>query len=199
MVLSNASSERWGPRVIRGLVAGHEGLLYERRPRSVAELLIDAQRWASRDFIVQGERRITGKQHLEAVVRVVGFLRERGVRPRDPVVLLSYNSIEWLVAFWALQSLGAMAVLGNPWWSDAETAVIMRTVKPSLIISDRSRQRFLAPDGDYVAFGELRRLVDGGLSRRSAQVQHGVLPHDELIAHLQGKAEESEEYLGGNH
>jgi long-chain acyl-CoA synthetase len=124
--------------------------------------LIDAQRWASRDFIVQGERRITGKQHLEAVVRVAGFLRERGVRPRDPVVLLSYNSIEWLVAFWALQSLGAMAVLGNPWWSDAETAVIMRTVKPSLIISDRSRQRFLAPDGDYVAFGELRRLVDGG-------------------------------------
>ena len=150
----------WGARVVRGEVAGREGLIYEQRPHSLGELLIDAERWSSREFLVQGERRLTGAQHRNAVARVTRALRARGVAPRDHVFLLGYNQIEWLVAFWALQTIGALAVLGNPWWSDEETANVLQGAAPTLILSDRPRERFSAREADYIDFDELRSLVD---------------------------------------
>src|SRR5918997_2520346 len=162
MSTTTGSSRRWGEHVIRGVVAGHECKVYEHRPRSVAELLADSQRWSARDFIVQGERRITGARHARAVARVARLLRGRGVRPRDPVVLLGYNHVEWLVAFWAVQALGTTAVLGNAWWSDAETAAMLNDVRPSLIISDRAHERFAPTEAGYLSFADLRPLVDTG-------------------------------------
>ncbi|ABE36664.1 AMP-binding enzyme family protein [Paraburkholderia xenovorans LB400] len=156
------AAPRWGTRVVQGIVAGHECKVYEQRPRSVAELLVDAQRWAERDFIVQGARRITGAQHAHAVARVARMLREHGVRTRDPVVLLGYNHIEWLVTFWALQALGATAVLGNAWWSDTETTTVLETVRPTLVISDRARERFGPGDAGFISFSELRPFVEAG-------------------------------------
>ena len=151
---------RWGRLVVDGIVAGHPCKLYAQRPRSVAELLVDAGRWAERDFIVQGTRRLTGAQHAQAVARVAGLLRERGVRPNTPVALLGYNKVEWLVAFWAIQVVGANAVLCNAWWSDPETAAVLETVKPALIISDRARDRFRRDAGPLLALDDLREISD---------------------------------------
>ncbi len=48
----------WGTEVVRG-----DGpvpfLVYEQRRRRVTELLDDAARWADRDHLVQGDRRVT--------------------------------------------------------------------------------------------------------------------------------------------
>ena len=52
-------------------------------------------------------------------------------------MLLGYNSLEWLVAFWALQWIGAVGVLGNAWWSDEETRSAVGLIEPSAIITDR--------------------------------------------------------------
>lgn len=155
-----APPERWGARVIRGKVADREGLLYECRPRALGELLVDSERWSAREFLIQGDRRLTGAQHSNAVGQVAKALRTRGVAPRDQVLLLGYNQIEWLVAFWALQTIGAVAVLGNPWGSDEETANVLRVAAPSLIISDRPRERYSPCAADHLDFAELRRLVD---------------------------------------
>ena len=51
-------------------------------------------------------------------------------------MLLAYNQIEWLLAFWALQSLGACVVLGNAWWSDTETAAAVTLARPVLLLTD---------------------------------------------------------------
>ena len=40
-------------------------------------------------------------------------LEPLGVRPGDRVMLLAYNSPDWVLALWAVGSAGAVPVLGN--------------------------------------------------------------------------------------
>ncbi|MDT7551532.1 MAG: steroid-24-oyl-CoA synthetase [Pseudonocardiales bacterium] len=127
----------WGREVERATVAGHPCLIYAQRPHSVAELLAAGSRWHERELLIQGARRITGGQHAQAVAAAAAHLRERGVQPGDTVLLLGFNSIEWVVAFWALQTLGAVAAQGNAWWSDAEVAAAVELVEPALALTDR--------------------------------------------------------------
>lgn len=165
---------RWGKRVEEGTVQGHPCRVYAQRPRALAELLLDAQRWAGRPFIVQGERRFTGDDHVRAVARVAQELRARGARPGDSVVLLAYNQVEWMVAFWALQCIGATAVLGNAWWSDEEAAAAIELVGPSMVLTDRAADRPLPAQPVRVQFSELRSCVDD-----MAEVPLVVAPVDE--------------------
>ena len=71
----------WGTEVVRG-----DGpvpfLVYEQRRRRVTELLDDAARWAERDHLVQGRRRVTFAAMTAAADRVAGHLSARGLRPR---------------------------------------------------------------------------------------------------------------------
>lgn len=147
----------WGRAVERTIVAGHPCLVYSRRPRSVSGLLLDARRWGDREYLVQGDRRLTRVGHERAVARVAADLQARGVGTGDRVLLLGFNSIEWVVAFWALQILGAVPALGNAWWGDEEVRHAVRQVLPALAITDRD----LGPDLTRVTFAEVRSLVDG--------------------------------------
>jgi long-chain acyl-CoA synthetase len=147
----------WGREVERATVAGHPCLVYSRRPRSVPELLLDARRWGDREYLVQGDRRLTRTAHEHAIARVAADLRARGVGAGHRVLLLGYNSIEWVVAFWALQILGAVPALGNAWWGDEEAHQAVRQVAPALAITDRD----LGPDLARVTFTDMRSVADG--------------------------------------
>lgn len=131
----------WGREVTEGVVDGHPCRLYAERPHSVAEFLLTARRWADREFLVQGARRLTSAEHERAVARVAAVLREHSVRAGDRVALVGFNSVEWVVSFWAVQTVGATAVLGNAWWSDDELAGALDQADPALVITDRDQRR----------------------------------------------------------
>jgi long-chain acyl-CoA synthetase len=156
---------RWGTRVEPGMLNGHPCLQYAERPRSVAKLLLDAQRWSDREFVVQGARRLSGAGHAQAVARVMTELRQRGVRRGDPVMMLGFNHIEWLVAFWALQCLGAAVVLGNAWWSDEETAHAVNVSNPVLVLTDRGGDYALPEGTPRCRFADLRAAVEAEENR----------------------------------
>lgn len=103
----------------------------------MAELLVEGRRWPDRELLVQGQRRMTRAQHEKAVARVAEVLRDRGVGRGDTVLLLGFNRIEWVLAFWATQALGAVVALGNAWWSDPETAGAIAALAPALAVTDR--------------------------------------------------------------
>ena len=155
-----AAALRWGNQIEQGTVNGHPCRVYATRPHSLAEMFLDAQRWADRPLIVQGSRRLTGDEHARAVARVAQELRRRGARTGDSIVLLGYNHVEWLVAFWALQCIGATAVLGNAWWSDEEAAAAIELVKPSMVLTDRPAGRPLPSGPKRVQFSELQAVVE---------------------------------------
>lgn len=134
--------------------------MYDVHPHSLSELLLDAQRWGDREFIVQGPRRMTHAQHAAAVARVARRLRERGVRRGARILLLAHNQIEWLVAFWAIQCLGATAVLGNAWWSDEETAGAVALAQPLIVLTDRPAERLLPAGPLRLQLAELRQWVE---------------------------------------
>ena len=135
----------WGTEVRRG-----DGpvpfLVYEPRPRRVTDLLDDAGRWADRDHLVQGSRRVTFAQLAVAADQVAARLRERGLRAGDRLLLLAGNSPDWVISLWAGLRLGAVAAPGNRWWSAEELAHAVALVRPAIIVADPRITRFL-PNG----------------------------------------------------
>jgi long-chain acyl-CoA synthetase len=152
--MSDADAPAWGREVTVGVVDGHPCRLYAERPHSVAEFLLTARRWADRELLVQGTRRLTSAEHERAVARVAAVLRDRGVGPGDRVALIGFNSIEWIVSFWAVQAVGGTAVLGNAWWSDDELAAALDQADPVLVITDRDQRR------PALSMAGLREVVD---------------------------------------
>ncbi|MGO8893522.1 MAG: AMP-binding protein, partial [Streptosporangiaceae bacterium] len=102
----------WGTEVARG-----DGpvpfLVYQQRRRRVTQLLDDAARWADRDHLVQGRRRVTFAAMAAAVDGVAGHLAARGLGPGDRLLLLAANSPEWVISLWAGLRLGAVVAPGN--------------------------------------------------------------------------------------
>ncbi|HVE25310.1 MAG TPA: class I adenylate-forming enzyme family protein [Sporichthya sp.] len=128
----------WGIEFGPTTVNGHPGLAFDPRPTEFDHLLIGAERWAEREFLVQGDRRIRhGDFHL-AVPAAATWLERAGVRPGDRVLLLSYNSPDFVLALWGLWWLGAVPVFGNRWWSDTEIEHALTVTKPVLALTDRA-------------------------------------------------------------
>ena len=152
-------AERWGRRVERSTVAGYSCLVYAERPRSMAELLIDARRWSGRTYLVEGERQLGFDAHEAAVTRVAHLLAVAGIGPGKRVLILAFNRLEWVVSFWALQWLGATAVLGNAWWSDSELQAAIKLAAPAAILTDWSGLQ-VSPDVQTISFDAVRIAIE---------------------------------------
>jgi long-chain acyl-CoA synthetase len=127
----------WGRDVVVDSSGPYPVRVYRQRRSLIPDLLLDCRRWADRECLVQGQLRLTFAEHEAAVERVAAELAARGVRPGDPVLLYAANSIAWVVTYWAVLRLGAIAVLGNGWWTSSEVAGAIGTVTPSLIFTDQ--------------------------------------------------------------
>ena len=158
----------WGTEV-RRRQEGIPFLQYEPRRRSLPSLLEDAHRWAGRDHLVQGERRISFEKFLAAVDAVAGDLRQRGIGPVSVVLLLAANCPEWVVSFWAVSRTGAIIAPGNGWWSEEEVDHVLGLIKPALVIGDPKRLAKITDGGAAATLdvSEIRRPR----GRRPAQRQ----------------------------
>ena len=156
----------WGTEVARG-----DGpvpfLVYEQRRRRVSELLDDAARWADRDHLVQGRRRVTFAAMAAAVDQVAGHLAARGLGPGDRLLLLAANSPEWVISLWAGLRLGAVVAPGNRWWSTEEIAHAIALTAPAVIIADTEMARLL-PAGTGTGTGPAVVPVAGIRAAQSA-------------------------------
>ncbi|PWI12124.1 AMP-dependent synthetase [Streptomyces sp. NWU339] len=129
-------ADLWGTEAVNTGYAGHPGLVLEPRPTSLATMLTGVERWADRCFLVQGERRISFAQFLGALEPAAADLADRGVRAGDHILILAYNSPDWVLALWAAWRVGAVPVLGNRWWSTGEIDHALELTRPALVITD---------------------------------------------------------------
>jgi acyl-CoA synthetase (AMP-forming)/AMP-acid ligase II len=135
------------------VVLGSKMTVFRDRRTSLRELVESSRELGDRDYIVDGDRRISYAQHHAAVARVARHLTGSGVGKGDRVAILGRNSIEWVTTFWATVSLGAIAVGLNAWWSDVELQHALDDCQPTVLIDDMSR---IAPfmDGPMVPMPE---------------------------------------------
>jgi long-chain acyl-CoA synthetase len=128
--------QTWGDRVVPGTYAGHPGLLYDASPTSLSALLQTEPRWEGRDYLVQGDRRISHPQFRSAVPAAAARLAALGVGRGDRVVLHSYNRLEFVLATWATWWLGAVPVYANRWWSSSELDHALSVTAPRAVLTD---------------------------------------------------------------
>src|SRR4051812_33868822 len=106
--------------------------------------LADSAAFGDRDYLVQGDRRLTYTEHAVAVRRLANVLAtDYRVEHGDRVAILGANSIEWVVAMWATVSLGAIVVAGNAWWTAGEAEYSLGRAEPKVIIADAGRTKLL--------------------------------------------------------
>src|SRR5262247_3409448 len=107
--------------IVEEEVLGERMPVYRNRRRSLRDLLAASAAFGEREYIVHGERRIGYAEHLRLVASTAQALRElHGVRPGDRVAILAANCPEWIVAFWASVSVGAIVAALNGWWTADE-------------------------------------------------------------------------------
>ena len=131
----NEAPFTWGTDIVRR-DTGIPFMVYEPRRKSAVLLLDDARRWGGRTHLVKGGRRLTFDELGELVPKVAAVLGDHGVRPGDRVMLLAFNSIEWVVGFWAVLAAGGVVVLANAWWSEAELRHSLGVVDVHLVLAD---------------------------------------------------------------
>lgn len=196
------SAGRWSDRVIEGEVNGHPSLLYADRVATLHEVLEASHRWDEREYLIQGDRRVTFAEHRQAVGRAARALSAVGVRQGDRVGLFAANSPDWVAVFFAAVSIGAVIVPFNGWWSAEDVRQACETVSPAVVVADERRAATLPAS---VAVADLDRIALGGSQTADPSVvtdenttamvlftagttgypKGAVLSHRSMIANLQ--------------
>ncbi|PXY20819.1 FadD3 family acyl-CoA ligase [Prauserella muralis] len=121
----------------------------EQLPGSIPEAVRRAaERFGSREAVVDGDVRLTYADLLERVRTVARFLVAEGVRPGDRVAVNSPNTHHWLAAALGAQYAGASLVPVNTRFTGPETVDLLR----------RSGARALVVAGDFLGADRLAAI-----------------------------------------
>ncbi|MCX5095907.1 acyl--CoA ligase [Streptomyces sp. NBC_00365] len=132
----NTTTAVWGDEIGIEEVRGIPFRTYTDRPRNIGSLLAYADRWAERPHIAQGEKAVTFEGLRNAVASKATELAATGLGRGDRVLLLGWNSPEWITNFWACAAVGAVPVLANAWWGKAELAHSIALLDLKLVLAD---------------------------------------------------------------
>ncbi len=95
---------------------------------------------AEKEFLVDGELRLTFAQCYEAARILAGGLVEgRGLIKGDRVGIAARNSANWIIAYMAIIMAGGVATLLNGWWQGGELADGIRMVGCRYLLADAQR------------------------------------------------------------
>ena len=117
-------------------------------------------------FLVYGDERLSFAQAWAAASRIGQVLvADCGIRPGDRVAIAMRNYPEWLLAFTAITSIGAVAVAMNAHWQADEMAYGLADCGAKAIFADQERLDRLAErpplPGLQVLAVRAERLVGG--------------------------------------
>jgi acyl-CoA synthetase (AMP-forming)/AMP-acid ligase II len=151
--IARAEAALLGPgapfEITEELVLGERMRVFRRRARSLTELLVRARSLGDAEAMLfadgADERRFTFADLVQRIASLAARLRdEHGIGRGDRVAILAANCPEWVVAFWATVSLGAVAVGLNGWWTGDEIRFAVGDATPKLLVVDEKRLARLA-------------------------------------------------------
>ena len=171
-----------GPfEVVTEDVRGVSLQVYKSRLHSMRDLIDMSNGRGETDFVVQGDRRLSYAGHNARVRATAAGLTARGLQRGDRVALLSANSPEWVVAFWACAAASAICVPLNAWWRAEELQFALEDSGSRVLICDERRWELVkhlpdvlpaleqvyvigtqTPAAGVAAFGELEADGDPG-------------------------------------
>jgi long-chain acyl-CoA synthetase len=112
--------------------------VYVNAPPSLRHLFHAAASDAT--FLVHGDERLSFADTWERACGLAHAMVGRyGVRPGDRVAISMRNYPEWVIAFMAITSIGAIAVAMNAWWQAEEMAYALDDSGALLLLADTER------------------------------------------------------------
>jgi long-chain acyl-CoA synthetase len=109
-------------------------------------LLVEASRaHGQRPATILEDERVSFDAQHRAIAHLARALAERGVSKGDRVATAMRNLPEWVVSFFAITSLGAIAVPLNAWWTGSELEYGLKDSGAKLLIVDGARWERIAP------------------------------------------------------
>ena len=141
-------------------VRGVPWRVYANAPRSMREVHEATAQFADRTFLVYERERFTFADHHRIVAGLAQRWHGLGIEKGDRIAIAMRNYPEWLMAFWAAQSIGAVAVPLNAWWLADELAYGINDSTPKLLVADAERAELVT----------------------QYQAEHGDLPVERIIA-----------------
>jgi acyl-CoA synthetase (AMP-forming)/AMP-acid ligase II len=129
-------------------VAGTQYRNYASMPGNLGEYFQIMHGHAEKDFAVYLDERYTYGQAYQHSAEFAAALQDRyGIGKGDRVAILSRNNPQWMMAFIATLSIGAVAVPMNGWWTTEELDYGFEDSGATVVVADRSRIERLIPIG----------------------------------------------------
>ncbi|WP_397420293.1 class I adenylate-forming enzyme family protein [Phenylobacterium sp.] len=124
-------------------IRGRSLRVFKNAPASLRELFADAV--SDKTFIVYETDRLTFAEAWAKAGRIGGLLvKDYGVQPGDRVAISMRNYPEWILAFMAVTSIGAIAVAMNALWQPDEMAYGLSDSGAKVLFADQERLDRLA-------------------------------------------------------
>jgi len=128
--------------VIRGVPT----MVWKHAPATLRDVYQQARDvWGAREFIVNGDERITYEAFGRAAAALAEELIARGVVKGDRVAIAMRNLPEWPVAFFGAVLAGAVATPLNAWWTGPELEYALQDSGAKVLITDPERLARVAP------------------------------------------------------
>lgn len=137
---------------------------YVHAPPSLREVWLSTAGNGETDYLVYADERISYSEAHRQVAAFAGSLQRMGVGSGDHVAIAMRNYPEWMLAYWAITSIGAVVVGINAWWVPHELAFALEDSKPRVFIADRERlQRLNEIEGGAADMHLIAVRCDGEL------------------------------------
>jgi acyl-CoA synthetase (AMP-forming)/AMP-acid ligase II len=155
-------------------IAGRPVRIWKNAPRTFSELLAHASKFGQATFLVQDTHRISYDAFSRAVQKLAGDLKASGLKSGDRVAIAMRNLPEWPVVFFAVVSIGAIAVPLNAWWTARELTHALKDSASILLFVDDERWHVLKDE-----------VILSGLDRvfvcRAKEAHKGAISLESLI------------------
>ncbi|TXS91818.1 acyl--CoA ligase [Parahaliea aestuarii] len=116
---------------------------YRHAPPSLREIWLGSAAHGEADYLVFNDERLSYSGAHQISAAVAAWLAQQGIEPGDRVAIAMRNYPEWMLAYWAVVSMGAVVVGMNAWWVAGEMQYALEDAAPKALICDRERlQRF---------------------------------------------------------
>jgi steroid-24-oyl-CoA synthetase len=120
-------------------VRGSPILNYKLAPASLRDIWLGSAAFGDREYLIYEEERCSYTQAHEFTASIANWLAGQGVKPGDRVAIAMRNYPEWMLAYWAVVSMGAVAVGMNAWWVPNEMQYALEDSAPKVMICDKER------------------------------------------------------------
>ncbi len=162
-------------------IDGRRCRVFEHAPASL-RAVFDTGRERGEDIcLVYEDERWSFAQVMAKIDAFAALLVERyGIAPGDRVAIGMRNYPEWIVAFAAITSIGAVAVCLNAWWTGEELEYGLEDSGATLLVADRERAERAEPARERLAVRVLtvraQEELPKGVDRLEEVLVEGACP-----------------------